>query len=156
VKLAIDPGSTAVGLSPWLRGNPLPLKTIYPKGDTFEERRENLRYKLTDYLLHLQAEHEDRITVLAIEAFQPKYLAKKVGGRRIDLTTSIRKLEFITGYTLGILQEMLKLNLEDIFLVSKKFKPKVEAQVLAKALGLKGSEDAMDALHIAILAGFSR
>ncbi len=155
MKLAIDPGSKAVGVSLWINGNPLPLKTIYPKGRSFEERRENLRQQLSDYLIERQTEWDDQITALAVEEFQLKYVRKRNKSAGYDdLTTSIRKLEFITGYTLGFLQEMLDLELDDIFLVNKKFKPKSEAQLIASKYNLEGSKDAMDALHIAVLAGF--
>ena len=156
MKLAIDPGSQHVGVSLWLEGKPLPLKTIHAKGETYEARCQNIRTQLIAYLCEQETAQNSRITDLAIEAFQQKYtrIRRKRGGF-VDTTIAIRKLERATGFIEGVVQQQFFLSEHNVHRINKGSVPKTQAQLMAHLYKLTGTADAMDALHIGVLAGFA-
>ena len=149
IDFSIDQSRTATGLCLWVEGKPKELATARPgKGITGFEKSEDVTDKVTEILDRWRWEWwpEDSQSppdTIVLEAFEKHYPKAKIG-----------KLMILAEFT-GFLHGTLKIFFPEatIVHVSKGKAPKSQAALLAAKFGLKGSKDAMDALHIGFCAG---
>jgi hypothetical protein len=144
MKISIDPGQSC-GVCAWVNGRPVEIRTRYAYGATYPKRRSNLWDKLCCYFEELELRYNEEITAFSIEAFQQGY------SKNIKQT---RKLENLKGYLIHGLERWNRLDELPVYEIGKGTTPKGEAEMLARRLHLKGTEHAIDALHIGCLAGW--
>jgi hypothetical protein len=148
MKLSIDPGAK-MGVALFHEGKPFLCKTIYSaKGITGMDRYIGQVNSLVTLIGYYEQELNTTLTHIAIERFE-KHLPPKAQARRLWV------LHEFCGYLMGALGHIYPDA--QIQRTSKGKVPKQQAAWLAKTYGFQDAkEDALDALHIGILAGFTR
>lgn len=155
-KISIDPGINATGWCVWLDGKVDELETIRTKGD---DDIHKLTWLARDLTRRFASFALVPLEAVAIEKFQGGFHPKKKSDGQKDENYGVhsalqvmKKCAAAQGVIIGI--AAAHCNFVD--LVSKKRIKKEETAMLAKAHGLKGSKDALDAFQIGICAGFDK
>lgn len=147
LQIAIDPGIKATGIAVFANGRAIDTKAIIPKPaswGTIHERRKDLVTKTCKYLVKMEKELGCEISQFAIESFQ-KHKKRPV--------PSLMSLAETKGYLTASLEERFDVVRPTLH-INKRTAPKRDAQMIARAIGVKGTADECDALHIGVLAGF--
>lgn len=149
--ISIDPGANT-GLCPWLNQRPVnsKLDTIRPKGGTIADQILDLVDQLDDYFMGYAT--QDTIDCVAVEDF-PIYHSVDKDPKRLWATKKAMKV--CAAYQ-GAIIAVAKNYATRVIVQSKGRIKKSETALLAKAYGLKGSKDALDAFQIGVCAGFDR
>jgi len=142
VDLAIDPGSVGTGFAVFKEGRFCECGTVWPKGKNRIDKLLSLKQLYHQLLTRLDTETE--LLHVAVESWQKHVSGSKTYGMMLcsearGLLVCV-SLEFTTLVTY----------------ISKGNTPKSEALLLARARGCAGSEHAVDAVHLGILAGFEK
>ena len=138
--LAIDPGSVGTGVAVFRNGRIMEIATIWPKGKDRIKKLLSLRDQYRGLLIKLG--DSGAIARIAVEEWH-KHISK-------EKTYGIMKCAEARGVIIAVSLDYAGV----VSYISKGTKPKIEAVMIAKSRGCEGSEHAIDALHLGILAGF--
>jgi hypothetical protein len=155
-KISIDPGINATGWCVWLNGKVDELLTIRTKGDRDIEKLNYLASTLIDLF---EACCPIPIDAVVVEEFQGGFHPKRKSDGQKDENYGVysalqgmKKCSSAQGVIIGVARGYVSI----VDSISKKLTKKEETALLAKAYGLKGSKDALDAFQIGICAGFDK
>lgn len=154
--ISIDPGINATGWCVWLDGKVDELLTIRTKGDTDIDKLNDLASCLIDLF---EACYPIPIDSVVVEKFQGGFHPKrKCDGQKDEnygvysALQGMKKCSAAQGVIIGVARGYVRF----VDSVSKKKTKKEDTALLARAYGLKGSKDALDAFQIGICAGFDK
>lgn len=136
-KIAIDPGLVGTGWAVFKDNQPFLIGTVYPKGKNRMQKISHLRKELFE----------------VFEKFAPIYA---VCVEQYGNHSPSSRMQAMMGNSeaKGVIYTVALAFTSYVSLVSKGKAKKQEAQILANAFGLKGSEHARDALHLGMLMGW--
>ena len=139
---AIDPGSVGTGVAIFRDGRIMEICTIWPKGKDRIKKLLSLKTQYDDLLKKLSG--SGTIARIAVEEWY-----KHIAGAK---TYGIMKCAEARGVLIAVSLDYAGV----VSYISKGTKAKAEAVMVAKSRGCEGSEHAIDALHLGILAGFEK
>jgi len=149
MNISLDQASSATGICFWRDGKPVsPLVTVWKprKVESFEDGCSRMVSGIIVNINDRTNEYDEPVDCIVMEDFV-KFQAKA----RVQ---ALRKLFTFSGYLRRALEEFYPSA--RIIGICKGNAPKTDAKWLAKAHSLTGSEHALDALHLGLLAGFDR
>lgn len=141
-QIAIDPGLTGTGYCVFVDGRPHEVGTITPRGDTYADKLSFLSDSLRKTYNRLRTEHNEFPTEITIEEWHQHF-------EKFKFASMVKCAE-----ARGIIMAVSFEYSEKVRYISKGKAKKDEAEMLAKRLGIEGSEHAKDALHLGVLAGY--
>lgn len=141
-QISIDPGLSGTGYCVFLDGKPHETGTIKPKGENQSEKLSALSSMLRETYNRLRHELGDYPAEITIEEWHKHY-------DRVKFNSMVKCAE-----ARGVIMAVSYEYCDHLKYLSKGKAPKEEAEMLAKRLGITGSEHAKDALHLGILAGY--
>lgn len=143
-QIAIDPGLSGTGYCVFLDGHVHETGTIFPKGDTPTAKLAHLGDTLRATYNRLRADMGEFPQQITIEEWHQHF-------ERFKFHSMIKCAE-----ARGIIMAVSFEYTDSVRYISKGKAKKEEAEMLAKSLGVDGSEHAKDALHLGVLAGYLR
>ena len=149
--ISIDPGRNT-GFCVWTDGEPLGprIKTLRPTGNDLAEMVASLCDLLDNEFIAIAT--QDTIDCVAVESFPVYHSVDKDPARLWGTKKAMKVCSTFQGAILAVAKNYaMRVEVQ-----SKGRIKKTQTALLARACGLKGSKDALDAFQIGICAGFDK